>query len=47
MEGTGYPIRDVVVRTSVINMRGEIVLDTLMKPYSTVTEQRKSIHGIS
>ena len=36
-----------LVRVSVVNFYGNIVLDTLIKPWSAVTDFRQEITGIS
>ena len=36
-----------IVRVCVVNFYGNIVIDTLIKPWSVVTDLRKEITGIS
>lgn len=47
MEYTNPPVYNVVIRVCVVNMRGEIVLDTLVKPVMQITETNQDWHGIS
>jgi hypothetical protein len=46
MEGAKSPYCDTVVRVSVVNQYGGIVVDTLIKPLHSVIQQRGAIHGI-
>lgn len=46
MDGGPTFYRDNVIRISIINEEGNIVLETLMKPLCEVLESRAFIHGI-
>lgn len=46
MEGVKSPYCDTVVRVSIVNQYGGIVLDTLVKPLHLVNQPRGAIHGI-
>lgn len=46
MEGAAFNEVDLLIRASLVDFRGNVVFDSLVKPPGEVAEFRKHIHGI-
>lgn len=46
MEGAAFDQVDLLIRASLVDFRGNVVFDSLVKPPGKVSEKRSHIHGI-